>query len=113
MSISIKNSEATQIRELFVLYSKKSAFNIDEYVDVGNVYKRVVDAIGESKSADEYVSLEKKDAAFIYTTMNVCSQRAPVEIQNYKAIATLFELLSSLLKDMKLDAVDEETKESS
>jgi hypothetical protein len=111
MSVSLKNSDAAQIRELFVLYSKKSAFNIDEYVDVGGVYKRVVDAIGESKSPDDVVSLEKKDAAFIYTTMNVCSQRAPVEIQNYKAIASLFELLASLLKDMSVEDT-EETKEN-
>lgn len=109
MSVSIKTSEAAQIRELFVLYSKKSAFNIDEYVDVGTLYKKLNDLVSESKSSDELVNLEKSDATFIFNTMTVCSQRAPVEVQNYKVIGNLFDLLSELLKEVKLD---EETKEN-
>lgn len=98
MSITVKASEVVQVRDLLTLYSKKSAFNIDEYVDVGSVYARVVEALGEGKSAEDDVTLESKDVRFVVATVNVCSQRTPVEVQNYKAIATLFENLEIALK---------------
>ena len=112
MSVYLKASEAAQIRDIFVLYSKKSGFNIDEYVDVGAVWKRVAELVTSAKSVAEQVSLTDKDAVFIYNTLNVCSTRSPIEAQNYKPVGAIFELVTVLVKDLQLSpSSDEETKE--
>lgn len=97
MSITIKTEDLIRVRELFLLYSKKGAFLMEEYVEAGTVYK-TIQALLEAAEKDEDVSLEKKDAGYVLSTINVCSQRAPVEVQNYKPIAQLFETLSEAIK---------------
>jgi hypothetical protein len=111
MSVSLKASEAVQIRDIFVLYSKKSGFNIEEYVDVGSVWKRINDIVTNAKSTDANVSLTNKDAVFIYNTLNVCSTRSPVEAQNYKPIGAIFELVTELVKDLQLNSSDDDVEE--
>ncbi len=108
MSIALKASECAQIREIFVLFSKKGAFVLDEYVSVGTVFNALTDSIKDVKDPDTNISLDKEKATFIYNTLTVCSQRTPVEVQNYKPIGFLFDLLAELLKT---DA-DEETKDN-
>ncbi len=99
MSVSIKASECAQIRELFTLFSKKGAFVLDEYVAVGTVFSALTELIKDIKEPETLVSMDKEKASFIYNTMTVCTQRTPVEVQNYKAIGYLFDLLADLLKE--------------
>ena len=106
-SITLTTEILSRTRDLFTLYSKKSAFNLEEYADVGAVFKRVVAALEasqESGSAD----VDEVDAKYVLSAINVCSQRVPTEVQNYKAIADLTEVLATALQ---ASSADEETKE--
>lgn len=97
MSVVVKVEDLTRVRDLFVLYGKKGAFNLEEFADVGAVYKNVAAALEGADEAKE-VDLTKKDVTYVLSAINVCSQRAPVEVQNYKPIASLFDTLSEALK---------------
>lgn len=92
-----------QVQQLFLLYSKKGAFTLEEYGDVSTVYKHVQEAL----SSDE-LTLSDDDVKFVLTAINICSQRSPVEVQNYKLIATLFETLGASIKHL---LEEEESKE--
>jgi hypothetical protein len=95
------------LRDLFVLYSTKNAFKLEEYADVGRVYKTLVDALANATTDGE---LSVNDVRYVLNAINTCSSRPiGVEVQNYKPIAALFESLSELLK--KATEEDEETKE--
>ncbi len=105
MSVVVPVDELTRTRDLFTLYSTKNAFKLEEYCDVGRVYKNIVEALEAAKTTG---SLEVGDVRFVLNAINTCSTRPiGVEVQNYKPIAALFESLSELLK--KAEA-DEETK---
>lgn len=104
-TVSLPITVIARARELFVLYSKKSAFQIDEYSDVGAVFKRLTEAATSEETAD----VTEVDVKYIISAINVCSQRTPIEIQNYKPIADLLEILSNAIKS-DLDVNDEETK---
>ena len=106
MSISVNVKDLTSARDVLILYSKKGAFNIEEYTDVGNVYKSVSTKLEEAKEA-ESTEVPKPDMLYIVNAMTVCAQRTPIELQNYKPLAALFETLSSILKQ----AEEEESKE--
>lgn len=110
MSISVQVADITRVRDLFVLYGKKGAFNLEEYSDVGAVYKNVTRAIEDANDANE-VELTKKDVTYVANAINVCSQRTAVEVQNYKPISILFDTLTALLKeDDEAEVVEVETK---
>jgi hypothetical protein len=104
MSVTVTASDLTQIRDLFTLYSKKNAFVLEEYAEVGAISKRISDAV-ESKSTELSVS----DVKYVLSAITVCAQRAPMELQNYKPIVTIYESLVALVKDVVED--EEETKE--
>lgn len=105
MSVVVPVDELTRTRDLFTLYSTKNAFKLEEYSDVGRVYKGVVDAL---EGAHTTGSLEVSDVRFILNAINTCSTRPiGVEVQNYKPIAALFESLSEALKKA---TDDEESK---
>ncbi len=104
-TVSLPVSVINRARELFVLYSKKGAFQIEEYADAGAVYKRLVEA-SQSKEAADASDVSEIDVKYVISAINVCSQRTPVEVQNYKAISELLETLSVSLK------VDEEVDET-
>lgn len=107
MSITVQAADLTRIRDLIALYLKKGGFEPDETVDVGTVYKNVTSAI-KDLDGESSAELTQKDVTYVLSAMNVCAQRIPVELQNYKPIASLFETLSELLKAH----ADEETKPS-
>ena len=110
MSVVVQVADLTRVRDLFVLYGKKGAFNLEEFSDVGAVYKNVAAALESADEAKE-VDLTKKDVTYVLSAINVCSQRAPVEVQNYKPIASLFDTLSEALKAAgHEDDVDEENE---
>ena len=90
-------------RDLFVLYSNKSAFNLEEYADVGSIYKQILQAL---QTEEKTCELEDTHVKYIISAINVCASRTPVEIQNYKPIAELLEILSQALKPSS----EEETK---
>jgi hypothetical protein len=106
MSVSVKVEDLTRARDVLLLYSKKAAFNIEEYVDVGNVYKSIASKVEDAKETDS-VDVPKQDILYVIQSMNVCAQRAPIELQNYKPIAALFETLGAIVKQ----AEEEESKE--
>ena len=106
-TVSLTTEILTRARDLFTLYSKKSAFNLEEYADVGAVFKRVVAALEASQSSGS-ADVEEIDVKYIISAVNVCSQRVPTEVQNYKPIADLVEVLVGTLKVPE----DEEEKEA-
>lgn len=101
-SISLPQTVLTRACELFVLYSKKGAFQIEEYVDAGSVYKRFLEAAKESGEVSEI------DIKYVISAINVCSQRTPVEAQNYKPIADLLEALAQSIRPAEEPVADEE-----
>lgn len=106
MSVSVKVEDLVRARDVLVLYSKKAAFNIEEYTDVGTIYKSIVSKIDGAKETDT-LEVAKQDMLYVVQSMNVCAQRAPIELVNYKPIAALFETLSAILKQSE----EEESKE--
>ncbi len=100
--ITLPASVITRARDLFVLYSTKSAFKLEEYADVGAVYKRLL----EAAQGEEPAEVSDVDVKYIISAINVCAQRTPVEVQNYKPIAELLEALAKALQP----AEEEETK---
>ena len=105
-TISLPTNVITRACELFVLYSKKGAFQIEEYTDAGAVYKRLAEA---AKSGEE---VSEVDVNYVISAINVCSQRTPVEAQNYKPIADLLEVLARAVQPAPV-AEEEEDKPSS
>jgi flagellar basal body-associated protein FliL len=108
MSVLVQAADLTRARDLLTLYKKKDAFNFEELSDVSDVYKHIATALEEAGDKPE-ASVSKKDVAYLLSAMNVCSQRAPMELQNYKPIASLFETFSEALKAADSE---EETKEA-
>lgn len=98
--ITLPANVVTRARDLFVLYSTKSAFKLEEYADVGAVYKRLLEAV----QGEEPAEISDVDVKYIISAINVCAQRTPVEVQNYKPIAELLEYLAKALQP----AVEEE-----
>lgn len=106
-TLSVSLPSLTRAREVFLFYSRKSAFNIEsEYVDAGNVFKRLTEATESARQNGNTASVTKEDVTYVVNTIVACSQRVPTEVQNYKPIAELLEELTALLKDS-----EEETKE--
>lgn len=101
-TVIVQTVDATRARDLLTLYSKKAAFILEEYVDVGGVFKNVSDVLTED--AGETVTLTKNDVSFLLNTINVCSQRTAVDVQNYKPIAALHESLTEALKTSEKEA---------
>ena len=91
--IALPATVITRACELFVLYSKKSAFQIEEYSDAGAVYKRLQDAAKEDSP-----ELSEVDVKYVISAINVCANRTPVEVQNYKPISDLLEALAQALQ---------------
>lgn len=102
--ITLPVSVIARVKDLFTLYSTKSAFKLEEYADVGGVYMRLVEALKSEGSAE----VSETDCKYVLSAINVCSQRIPVEVQNYRAISELLETLANALKADVVD--DEETK---
>ena len=97
---AVKASECAQMLELFVFLSKRQqAFTIEEYVDVGNVYKKLSEVVKDVKDPEEMLDLTKPDLTFIHNTLVICAERVPVSVKFYKSIGTLYEHLSDLLKE--------------
>ena len=96
-TVSLTTDILTRARDLFTLYSKKSAFNLEEYADVGAVFKRVSEALEASQTSGT-ADLDEIDVKYLVSAVNVCSQRVPTEVQNYKPIADLVEVLVGALK---------------
>lgn len=105
--LTVSTGDVSRSRDLFVLYAKKGAFELSEYCDVGSVFKNLSAALESAADAKE-VSLGAKDVAYVLSAINVCSQRTPVEVQNYKTIANLFETFGEALKGVS--GVEEESK---
>lgn len=116
MTVEISQQDSTQLLELFVLYSKKNAFSIDEYGDVFTMYNKVREFLMKLQSAPDAtakLTVEQKELAYLVKVMDICSQRTPVEVQNYKAISSLYERLNGLVIKDELPELEkiEEVKE--
>lgn len=113
--VDLTHQDSSQILELFVLYAKKNAFSIDEYGDVFTMYNKIKEFLVKCQSTQDTtskLSLELKELAYLVKVMEVCSQRTPVEVQNYKTISVLFDKLNSLLPKEEKELSDiEEVKE--
>lgn len=112
----LAQQEVAQLLELFVLYSKKNAFTIEEYGDVYTVYSKLKEFLVKNQATDKTakLELEQKELGYLVKVMDICSQRAPVEVQNYKTISNLYEKLSGMvIKEDEPTSITEleETKE--
>jgi len=96
-TVSLSASAIARVRELFVLYSKKGAFTIEEYSDVGAVFKQIASAF-ETVQTEKSATLEEQSVKFIINTVNVCSTRVPTEAQNYKAIIEVLDVLTKAIE---------------
>lgn len=110
--VELNHQDSTQLLELFVLYAKKNAFSIDEYGDVFTMYNKLKEFLVKCQSTQDTtstLSLELKELAYLVKVMDVCSQRTPVEVQNYKSISVLFDKLNALLpkEEKELPAIEE------
>lgn len=110
-TVTLSTVNITRIREVFTLYTKKAAFFIEEYSDVGAVYKRMTELPTDKETAE----VSEMDVKYLVNIIKVCSSRVPTEAQNLKPIADLIDTLESSLKKpeelSKIEEVDEETKE--
>jgi hypothetical protein len=103
-TVTLSTNTIVRARELLTLYSKKSAFNLEEYSDVGSVYTRLTEFAG--KEGD--VEVSEVDVKYLVNVISVCSARVPTEVQNYKPIADLLETLAVSLK-IPEDEVEEKS----
>lgn len=108
MSVTISAPELKRIHDLFVLLHEKKGFELAEYEDVGRIFKHVVSALEKAKDSDG--ELERLDVQYILNTINVCSVRVGMGVQNYRLIADLLDSLTAAMKDV---SDDEETKDES
>lgn len=104
-TVSIAASTIAVARELFVLYSKKNAFTLEEYADVGAVYGRLTEFAGKEGDVD----VSDVDVKYLINVISVCSARVPTEVQNYKTIADLLETLAGALKTPTDDGLEEKS----
>ena len=95
-TVTVQTLDAGRARDLLTLYAKKAAFVLEEYSDVGAIFKNLNEVLTEDSG--ENVELSKTDVTFLVNMINVCSQRAAIEVQNYKPIAALHEAFSEALK---------------
>jgi hypothetical protein len=107
--LTIQVADINRSQQLFTLYAKKGAFELSEYSDVGNVYNKLTKALEDANGAKE-ATVNSKEVAYVLSAINVCSQRTPVEIANYKTIATLFETFGEALKGAGVKAEEPESK---
>jgi hypothetical protein len=108
-TVSLPTSAITRTTELMVLFSKKAAFNIEEYADAGAVFKRLRE-VAESK--EDSVDVEVFDIKYVVSAITVCSQRTPVEAQNYKPIADLLDILVATIKASESEVVEVKEEET-
>ena len=99
-SFSLPTAVITRACEVFVLYAKKGAFQVEEFADAGAVYGRLTEAAKSSAEVSEV------DIKYVISVINVCSQRTPVESQNFKPIADLLTALTTAIT--AVPEVDEE-----
>lgn len=109
-TVSLSGEILTRTRDLLTLYSKKSAFNLEEYVDVGSVFKRVSEA-HETAQKEGSAEVAELDVKYVVSAINVCSQRVPTEVQNYKPIADLVEVLARALQQPVVEEEEESKSE--
>lgn len=106
---SIPTPVVVAARDLFVLYSKKAAFTIEEYADCGLIFKHLQTAVEVAqKDESKTVELTEQDVKYVIGAVNVCSQRVPTEVANYKAIAELLEVFQSSLPSTEEESKSEE-----
>jgi len=103
--VQLESSVASRIVELMVMFNKKGGFQLLEFTDAGGVFMRLSKVIEAGKPTE--VSLD--DIKFSIGTINVCSQRVPVEAANFRVIADLLDKLTEVIKSSD---DEEETKAS-
>jgi hypothetical protein len=96
-TIPLPVAVVARARDLFTLFAKKAAFDISEFADAGSVFKRITELL-EGAKPDTTIEVGEIDVKYLMGAINVCCQRTPVEVQNYKPIAELLESLSSAIK---------------
>lgn len=116
MTVELTAPDVTQLVELFILYSKKNAFSIDEYGDVFTMFTKLKEFVVKNQPTPDTsakLTLEQKELNYLVKVMEVCSQRTPVEVQNYKAISNLFDKLNAMVVKDKEEVLSdiEELKE--
>ncbi len=108
-TVSLPAAVIARSRELFVLYSKKAAFQIEEYADAGAVFARLTAAAKTEGPAD----VSEQDVKYLISAINICSQRVAIEAQNYKPVAELLEVLTAAVKTEEVEETKEEDEKSS
>ena len=101
-TVSLPTAVVTRACEVFVLYAKKGAFQVEEFADAGAVYGRLVEAAKSSTEVSEV------DVKYVISVINVCSSRTPVEAQNFKPISELLTVLATAVTPAPVEAEEEE-----
>lgn len=104
-TVSLPSAVVARACEVFVLYAKKGAFQVEEFSDAGAVYGRLTEAAKDGSEVSEV------DVKYVISVINVCSQRTPVEAQNFKPISDLLSALAAAITPPPTDASEEEEKE--
>ncbi len=100
--VQLERDMVKQIVVLLVLFSQKAAFDIQEFKPIGGLFERFKKASEAEKQTD--FSIE--DINTVISTINVCCQRKPVEVQNYRGIADMLDMLTKIVEDDKKEPKD-------
>ncbi len=107
VSVQVKTSVVSQCVEVMLLFSNKAAFLITEYEQTGALFARLNKAV---QSDMDVVDVEKQDLKFVLSSIDVCSSRKPVDVQNFRAIADLRDDVDKALKTAVESKTDGECK---
>lgn len=112
--VQLSPSAVSRSCEVFMLYAKKGAFQVEEFTDAGAVYTRLTSALKDSEGKSS-VDVTEIDVKYVVNVIDVCSQRTPVEARNFKPIADLLTSLTAVVTPPteETPSVDEEQKEES
>ncbi len=94
--VQLEAATITRVLELLVLFSKKAAFQLQEFERVGGLFQRFSKA---AEAQEKFEDFPLDDVKIVISTINVCTQRAPVEVQNYRAIADLLDKLTKVVNE--------------
>lgn len=102
--VQLELDVAKRVAEVMVLFSKKAAFLIQEFEQVGGAFVRLAKALD---GAEGPIDVSLADVGVMLGSIKVGSQRTPVEVENYRVIADLLDAL----KEVAQQDDDEEKKE--
>ncbi len=97
--VAVKIGDVKVAVELLTLFAKRASFQLPEYEQVGGLFGRLAKFLEGAESADAEVDASLTDLKYVVSVINVCSQRTPVEVQNFRLVADLVDKFTQLTQD--------------